>query len=42
MLETFPETRWLANVMGMGAPEPDAPDPEEPVIGPTERPSVSP
>src|SRR5215218_476685 len=47
MLETFPETRWLANVMGMGAPEPDAPepdapDPEEPAIGPTERPSVSP
>jgi AI-2 transport protein TqsA len=42
MLETFPETRWLANVMGMGGPEPDAPDPEEPPIGPTERPSVSP
>jgi AI-2 transport protein TqsA len=42
MLDTFPETRWLANVMGMGAPEPDAPDPEEPAIGPTERPSVSP
>ena len=42
MLDTFPETRWLANVMGMGAPEPDAPDPEEPAIGPTESPSVSP
>jgi AI-2 transport protein TqsA len=42
MLDTFPETRWLANVMGMGAPEPDALDPEEPAIGPTERPSVSP
>ena len=42
MLETFPETRWLANVMGMGAPEPDAPDPEEPAVGPTGRPSVSP
>jgi AI-2 transport protein TqsA len=47
MLDTFPETRWLASVMGMGAPEPDAPepdapDPEEPAIGPTERPSVSP
>jgi AI-2 transport protein TqsA len=46
MLDTFPETRWLANVMGMGAPEPnasdpDAPDPEEPAVGPTERPSVS-
>jgi AI-2 transport protein TqsA len=42
MLDTFPETRWLANVMGMGAPEPDALDPEEPAIGPTDRPSVSP
>ena len=47
MLETFPETRWLANVMGMAAPEPDAPepdapDPEEPAVGPTGRPSVSP
>src|SRR5215211_516311 len=42
MLDTFPETRWLANVMGMGAPEPDAPDPEERAVGPTERPSVSP
>jgi AI-2 transport protein TqsA len=42
MLETFPETRWLANVMGMGAPDPEAPDPEEPAVGPTERPSVSP
>jgi hypothetical protein len=47
MLETFPETRWLANVMGMGGPEPDAPesdapDPGEPAIGPTESPSVSP
>ena len=42
MLETFPETRWLANVMGMGAPEPEDPAPEEPKIEPTERPSVSP
>jgi AI-2 transport protein TqsA len=42
MLETFPETRWLANVMGMGGPEPEAPDPEVPAVGPTERPSVSP
>jgi AI-2 transport protein TqsA len=43
MLGTFPETRWLANVMGMGAPEPQAPDPEEPpAVEPTERPSVSP
>jgi AI-2 transport protein TqsA len=29
MLDTFPETRWLANVMGMGAPEPEAPTPDE-------------
>jgi AI-2 transport protein TqsA len=41
MLDTFPETRWLANVMGMGGPDPDAPDPEEPAVGPTERPSMS-
>ena len=40
MLDTFPETRWLANVMGMGAPEPEAPDPEEPpAIEPTEHPA---
>lgn len=42
MLDTFPETRWLANVMGMGGPDPEAPDPEEPAVEPTERPSVSP
>src|SRR5215210_2062720 len=42
MLETFPETHWLANVMGMGGPDPEAPDPEEPAVEPTERPSVSP
>src|SRR5918995_1712052 len=29
MLETFPETRWLAAVMGMSAPDPDSPVPEE-------------
>jgi AI-2 transport protein TqsA len=29
MLETFPETRWLAAVMGMSAPEPESPTPEE-------------
>jgi predicted PurR-regulated permease PerM len=40
MLGTFPETQWLANVMGMGGPDPEAP--EEPAVGPTERPSVSP
>ena len=29
MLETFPETRWLAAVMGMSAPDPDDPTPDE-------------
>ena len=42
MLDSFPETRWLANVMGMGAPAPEASDPEEETVGPTQRPSVSP
>ena len=42
MLGTFPETQWLANVMGMGGPDSEAPDPEEPAVGPTDRPSVSP
>src|SRR5215210_7418732 len=46
MLGTFPETQWLANVMGMGGPDPEAPEapeaPEEPAVGPTERPSVGP
>jgi AI-2 transport protein TqsA len=28
MLDTFPETRWLASVMGMGGP--DSEDPEDP------------
>jgi AI-2 transport protein TqsA len=32
MLETFPETRWLAAVMGMSAPDPDSPAPEEEVV----------
>ena len=41
MLGTFPETQWLANVMGMGGPDPEDPDPEEPAVGPTERPSIS-
>jgi predicted PurR-regulated permease PerM len=40
MLGTFPETQWLANVMGMG--EAETPDPEEPAVGPARRPSVSP
>jgi AI-2 transport protein TqsA len=39
MLDTFPETRWLANVMGMGGSEPD--DSEEETVEPTQRPSVS-
>jgi predicted PurR-regulated permease PerM len=30
MLETFPETRWLASVMGMGGSDPDGPDSEAP------------
>jgi AI-2 transport protein TqsA len=42
MLDTFPETRWLAAVMGMGGPGPDAPVPEEGAVEPTERRSVSP
>src|SRR5215203_5205716 len=41
MLDTFPETRWLASVMGMGGPDPEVPASEE-VVEPTERPSVSP
>jgi AI-2 transport protein TqsA len=32
MLETFPETRWLAGVMGMGAPDSDEPTPDEEVV----------
>jgi predicted PurR-regulated permease PerM len=40
MLDTFPETRWLANVMGMGAPEPEAPDAETP--DPGEPPAIEP
>src|SRR5215208_4729732 len=37
MLDTFPETRWLASVMGMSAPDPDVPAPEEEVVEPTKR-----
>jgi AI-2 transport protein TqsA len=40
MLETFPETRWLASVMGMGTPDPDVPVSEEAVES-TERQGVS-
>lgn len=42
MLETFPETRWLASVMGMGGPDPNVPVPEEEVVEPTGRQSVRP
>jgi len=42
MLDTFPETRWLASVMGMGGPDPDVPVPEEQAVEPTESRSVSP
>jgi predicted PurR-regulated permease PerM len=31
MLETFPETRWLAAVMGMSPPDSASPVPEEEV-----------
>jgi AI-2 transport protein TqsA len=33
MLDTFPETRWLASVMGAGGPDPEVPKPE--VVEPT-------
>ena len=33
MLDSFPETRWLASVMGMGGPEPEAPTPDEGEVG---------
>src|SRR5215204_1705440 len=36
MLDTFPETRWLASVMGIGGTEPDEPAPEEEVVEPAE------
>jgi AI-2 transport protein TqsA len=36
MLETFPETRWLAGVMGVGAPASDSPAPEEEVVESTQ------
>jgi AI-2 transport protein TqsA len=29
MLDTFPETRWLASVMGVGPPDSEVPAPEE-------------
>src|SRR5215216_4239892 len=32
MLETFPETRWIASVMGAGPPDPDSPAPQEEVV----------
>src|SRR5215211_3246765 len=36
MLETFPETRWLAAVMGISSPDSDSPAPEEEVVESTE------
>jgi hypothetical protein len=36
MLETFPETRWLAAVMGISPPDSDSPAPEEEVVESTE------
>jgi AI-2 transport protein TqsA len=42
MLDTFPETRWIASVMGIAGPDPEAPESEEPRVEPTGRPSVSP
>jgi AI-2 transport protein TqsA len=36
MLETFPETRWLAAVMGMSPPDSDSPAPEEEAVESTE------
>jgi AI-2 transport protein TqsA len=41
MLDTFPETRWLASVMGMGGPDPDVPVPEEQAVDSTELTSKS-
>src|SRR5215218_2050841 len=32
MLDTFPETRWIASVMGAGPPDPDSPAPQEEVV----------
>src|SRR5215217_1670209 len=42
MLDTFPETRWLASVMGIGGSEPDEPAPEEEVVEPAEHPAQVP
>src|SRR5215208_4333897 len=33
MFATFPETRWLASVMGVSPPDPDVPAPPEKVAG---------
>jgi AI-2 transport protein TqsA len=35
MLDTFPETRWIAAVMGAGPPAPDSPAPQEEVVDTT-------
>src|SRR5215213_2399910 len=37
MLDTFPETRWLASVMGIGGPDADVPAPEEEAAETAER-----
>jgi AI-2 transport protein TqsA len=43
MLATFPETRWLAAVMGVSPPDPGDPAPEEEVVSvPNERQNASP
>jgi AI-2 transport protein TqsA len=43
MLATFPETRWLANIMGVSPPDPDSPAAEEEVASvPNERQNASP
>jgi AI-2 transport protein TqsA len=36
MLETFPETRWLASVMGISPPDSDSPAPREEAVDSTE------
>jgi AI-2 transport protein TqsA len=43
MFDTFPETRWLASIMGVSPPDPDVPAAEEEVASvPNERQNASP
>jgi AI-2 transport protein TqsA len=42
MFATFPETRWLASLMGVSGPDPDVPVPEEAASVPNERQNASP